>query len=150
MKYVYTLLIFSTFIFTVPVFGQSDILDQDRIRLVLMQELIATSQCDFDMMKKFWHPSPRIYYSSKTDQYNMVINGWSDLRRWTNEQEEDCVPGAETHNQCDHSFRIKDNMAVVKYTEDEVRQGQAILQRHQGRWKIIHKSIRESTSIASK
>jgi len=120
--------------------------------MVLMQELLATDQCNFDMMKKFWHPSTRIYYSAKTPKHNMVINSWRDLYKWIKEEQEDCVPAANAHSQSDHSFKIKDNLAVVQYIEDNVREGRAILQWHEGRWKFIHKSIRESrkSDIASR
>jgi len=130
--------------------AQSSTTAKRTIRKIIMFETLAADQCNFEQMKSYWHKADYAYYSVDTDKQNFVLDNWTAIRRWADNAGATCQQGTVARVHSDFTFKIKSDLAFVTYREDSNKECLVVLELHEGKWKIIRKTIQSDQRLAQR
>ena len=108
---------------------------------VISQETQAWWNRDYEMWSNSWHHAPYISWNGTTNVMHLEYLGWDALSKFTQESFKKYPdPNLSKVERSDWQFRIYKKGAWVRFTQKgegtsrEVR----ILEKHKGKWKIVH------------
>lgn len=119
--------------------------DKLEIKQLLMKEALVLDHCAYKQFKSYWKPAPYVYISVRTAEQSYVVNNWLDLLKWINKQQKNCSPSKRSHVMDNYSFAIKNHLAIVTYRQDVAFAGKAILEKENGQWRLVRKSLEQIT-----
>ena len=131
-------------------FAQSTIPEQDAIRKTIEGETAAIDQCDYVRWADNWWPETYCYFSVASPQHHWSMHGWDEISTWAkNTTGAGCSPITNDHKKRDYKYALNRNMAFVTFLEEEGNENTRVLEKRDGRWKLIQMGVVISSSYTS-
>ncbi|RMF28345.1 MAG: hypothetical protein D6765_06115 [Bacteroidetes bacterium] len=132
--------------------GQSSEFSADEQAIVntIAQETQGWWERDFDKWSDAWAHKDYVYWSGTTNVLHVEVEGWKALKKYARENfEKYPEPNQTPVDREDWKFRIYGNAAWVRFTQisDGISKETRILEKINGKWKIVHVGWINATSF---
>ena len=138
-----TLSLFFALCLTLPLWGQSGnfTAEEEAIMNTIAQETRGWWERDFDKWSDAWAHKDYVYWSGTTNVMHVEVEGWKALKKYARENfEKFPEPNQTPVDREAWKFRIYGYAAWVRFTQisDGVSKETRILEKINGKWKIVH------------
>lgn len=122
--------------------------DQAAIKKTIEAETAAIQACDLATFSDQWWHEDYCYFSVTTPTFHWGFYGWDEIGAWAKEQVANCDPAnAPGSRKYDYRYTINGNMAFVTFLEDAGNESTRVLEKRDGRWKLIRMGVIATTGF---
>lgn len=129
-------------------FSQASTSEQDAIRKAIEDETAAINACDYARWADHWWPETYCYFSVTWPKGHWSMQGWEEISAWGKTATTNCTPSPNRKKE-GFKYAINGNMAFVTFLEDEGNESTRVLEKRNGRWKLIRMGVIASVAYTA-
>ena len=134
----------------VTLFAQSSkTAEQDAIRKAIEDETSALNACDYARWADHWWPETYCYFSVTSPQRHWSMHGWEEISAWAKTATTNCTPTTDNPKKWDYKYAVNGNMAFVTFLEAGGDESTRVLEKRDGKWKLIRMGVVASSSYVA-
>lgn len=115
--------------------------EQDAIRKVIEEETTAIQLCDYERWANHWWHETYCYFSITSPGEHTGLQGWDAISEWGKNLIKNCKPTKQNTQRDGFHFSIIGNMAFVTFLENWGNESTRVLEKRDGKWKLIRMGV---------
>ena len=137
-------------LFPITILSAQTTPEQDAIRKIIEEETRAIQLCDYNRWADHWWHEPYCYFSITNPDQHTGLQGWEEISAWAKKITTNCNPADQRTRKYDYRFAVNGNMAFVTFLEDQGNESTQVLEKRDGKWKLVRMGVINTTAYESK